>query len=707
MVILDKLYEWANDQCQYTLIHELFQNALFFNTAAAAGIAGIKIRRESNSGFKETIPNYFAISFGGQGIGKNMSFDLAEYLYKEMFNSYIAHSEAFYNKHYDSKNDKCDIRYIGISSPFIPVNSSWQGIQKTAQTVCDQNFGSINITTDELGDEITGMSEILKMMKTAWDTGSSRGPVNVSEGGKGYFEATNVPFNSLFFGAPGPFNLVPKKKEKLLEYYLSGGIRRTFILHIDEYKKSSNRNKSFETAPASLYKDIEEYKKSLREFLNSTKYIDMPTDIYKMLTDYNIEQEGIRETLNSDISENLGAPKKIEKLMGLLAILDLSSKITEDHLRFAIKFTETLDATVMDTVEIKPIYMEIYEELLRRNFAARTDIIKAVKDVTVKTLEQEMILVKEHASMQGNSLIQKEADGIVKYKIEKLSQASLDNVVLSYCANMNKYDPSGFTRAEGKFENIHKIVNSECKYSAGLFKGQYVEVDEGMGPQSVWKDGYINDANYLKEQSLFIIDVDEGLTIEDAKSLFQNITYLITTTKSHQKDKNGVICDRFRLIFPTVSTFHLEPEIYKEMYVNVLNSLGMELADSKCRNASRWYYGNPDGEHWYNITDQKLDIRHYIPDSAEKQQADQAISRFEDGDAPADFRISGAIRWFLSNTSKGNRNDNFFALCMILKNKIKAPDWDIWAENANSCLSDPQTKSEVRSTINSAARRHN
>lgn len=132
----------------------------------------------------------------------------------------------------------------------------------------------------------------------------------------------------------------------------------------------------------------------------------------------------------------------------------------------------------------------------------------------------------------------------------------------------------------------------------------------------------------------------------------------------------------------------------------------MELADSKCRNASRWYYGNPDGKHWYNITDQKLDIRLYS-NSAEKQQADQAISRFEDGDAPSDFRISGAIRWFLSNTSKGNRNDNFFALCMILKNKIKAPDWDTWAEHANTCLSEPQTKSEVRSTINSAARRHN
>ena len=706
MVILDKLYDWANDQCQYTLIHELFYNALFFNTAAAAGIAGIKIRRESNSGFKETIPNYFAISFGGQGIGKNMSFDLAEYLFKEMFNSYIAHAEAFYNKHYDSKNDKCDIRYIGISSPFIPVNSSWQGIQKTAQTVCDQNFGSINITTDELGDEITGMSEILKMMKTAWDTGSSRGPVNVSEGGKGYFEATNVPFNSLFFGAPGPFNLVPKKKEKLLEYYLSGGIRRTFILHIDEYKKSSNRNKTFETAPSSLYKEIEDYKQSLRSFLNETKYIDMHTDVYKLLTDYNIEQEGIRESMNSDISENLGAPKKIEKLMGLLAILDLSSTITEEHLRFAIKFTETLDATVMETVEIKPIYLEIYEELLRRKFAARTDIIKAVKDVTVKTLEQEMILVKEHASMQGNSLIEKEADGIIKYKIEKLSESSLDRITLSYCANMNKYDPSGFVKAEGKFEDLYKIVNSECKYSAGLFKGQYVEVDEGMGPQQVWKDGYITDSNYLKEQSLFIIDVDEGLTIDDAKNLFSNLTYLITTTKSHQKFKNGVQCDRFRLILPTVSTFHLEPEVYRDMYMNVINSLGISEADSKCRNASRWYYGNKDGEYWYNITDQKLDIRHYIPDSAEKQKADEAIANYEKLDAPSDIRISGAVKWFLSNTSKGNRNDNFFALCMVLKNKIKAPDWDVWAIHANDCLSDPQSQTEVRTTINSAARRH-
>lgn len=703
---LDKLYEWANDQAQYTLIPELFYNALFFNVAVASGIANIKIIRDSNSGSKETIPNYFGITFAEMGVGKDFSFNLASYLFKEIFNSYVAHSEQFYNSKYDSKADKGDIRYISVSSPFIPVNSSWQGIQKTAQTVADQNFGGVAIISDELADNITGMSDILTMMKTAWDTGTSRGPVNVTEGGKGYFEAKGVPFNSLLFGAPGPFNLVPKKKEKLHEYYLSGGVRRSFILHIKDYKKSQNRNLSFETLPISKYEEIEIYKKQLRDFLNETTHIFMPNDVYEELTKYNIEQEGIRESLNSDISENLGAPKKIEKLMALVAILDLSNEITLEHLRFSITFTETLDATVIETIEIKPIYMQIYEELTRRGFAARTDIIKAVKDVTVKSLESEMILVKEHASMLGNSLIQKEADGILKYKVEKLSESSLDKMFLSVCSNTSKFDPSGFVKAEGPFENLHKIVNSSCKYSAGTFKGMYREEDTGMGPEQVWKDGYINDTNYLKDQCLFIIDVDDGLTIQDAKNLFSGYAFLITTTKSHQKDKNGITCDRFRLILPTISTFHLEPGVYSEMYMNVLNSLGISEADSKCRNCSRWYYGNPDGEYWYNDGEQLLDIRPFIPDSAEKQKADIAINTYEQSEVPSNIRIDAAIRWLLANTSKGNRNENLFQLAMILKNKIETIDWENWVLHANSCLSDPLSGSDMRSIINSSSRRH-
>lgn len=53
------------------------------------------------------------------------------------------------------------------------------------------------------------------------------------------------------------------------------------------------------------------------------------------------------------------------------------------------------------------------------------------------------------------------------------------------------------------------------------------------------------------KQNLLILDVDDGLSIKEAESLFQRFNYLLATTKSHQKDKGGKICDRFRLILPS------------------------------------------------------------------------------------------------------------------------------------------------------------
>lgn len=51
-------------------------------------------------------------------------------------------------------------------------------------------------------------------------------------------------------------------------------------------------------------------------------------------------------------------------------------------------------------------------------------------------------------------------------------------------------------------------------------------------------------------QNLLILDIDDGMTISDIQILLEHHTYLIYTTKSHQKDKHGLICDRFRLIIP-------------------------------------------------------------------------------------------------------------------------------------------------------------
>lgn len=661
----------------------------------------LKVDKKKMPDFKKycfTVPSSFWVARRNDFIsiegncGKNHSDNIAKSIFKDMHEKFNKVASNFYESRKDA-DGKPDPKYINLSSYFIPVTSTWQALQKAAQTVTDMHAGSVNIVSDELGDSIMSMSEIITKLKSTWDTGISEGQVNVSNGGEAYFLVQDLCVNALLFGAPAPFELVPAKKDKLLEAYVSGMARRSFIYHNDKYKKSENRNFDFEKKDSAFYEELDKYIKELKYFINNTEKIHYPQNIRDKLLEYDAEKELERERSSSPIAEDLGSPKKIEKLLGIIATLDLEDTINEEHLKFAIEFTEALDKTAEDTVEIKPAYMRIYNEIEKRSYAARTDIVKAIKDVTVKDLDSQMILVQEHANILGNSLIKKDYDGIVKYKIEKLSSTNLDKVIISVNLDPSNTQPQGFSRNTGTFKGLYKIVNSEYRYSAGTFKNEY-----------------INDENYLQEQNLFIIDIDDGLTIKEAKQLFSQMTYLIATTRSHQKPKKKgnemITCDRFRIILPTMSTFHLDYKRYSDMYMNVLNSLGIDEADKKCRNASRWYYGNPNGEYWYN-EGQLLDIRSFIPDSAEHKEAAASVNKYETSTstAPTSIRVDAAIRWFLSNTTNGNRNDNLFLLAILLKKEIQEDDWEGWTRRANSCLSSPLSESDMNTIIRSVSKR--
>lgn len=56
-----------------------------------------------------------------------------------------------------------------------------------------------------------------------------------------------------------------------------------------------------------------------------------------------------------------------------------------------------------------------------------------------------------------------------------------------------------------------------------------------------------NTENFLSTE-LIVLDVDEGATLEQAREIFKPYKHIIATTRNHQKEKNGVICDRYRVI---------------------------------------------------------------------------------------------------------------------------------------------------------------
>ncbi len=85
---INMLYEYALDNSEYIMIKELFYSALFFNTAAAMSLKKIRIVRKTNNQDKIIIPNYFGISFGNSGVGKNHSDNLARAIYKDLFTKF-------------------------------------------------------------------------------------------------------------------------------------------------------------------------------------------------------------------------------------------------------------------------------------------------------------------------------------------------------------------------------------------------------------------------------------------------------------------------------------------------------------------------------------------------------------------------------------------------------------------------------------------
>ena len=125
------------------------------------------------------------------------------------------------------------------------------------------------------------------------------------------------------------------------------------------------------------------------------------------------------------------------------------------------------------------------------------------------------------------------------------------------------------------FSKIADLVKSKFNYSAGAFKDNYRKAD-----------------NYLNYSDMIILDIDDGKSIEEARVIFEPFDYIIATTKSHRKEKNGVVCDRFRVLLPTETPIKLDKFQYSKMMEEVYKDY--PFVDTVCKDASRFYFPSKD-----------------------------------------------------------------------------------------------------------------
>lgn len=95
-------------------------------------------------------------------------------------------------------------------------------------------------------------------------------------------------------------------------------------------------------------------------------------------------------------------------------------------------------------------------------------------------------------------------------------------------------------------------------------------------------------ANFKGFADFIVLDFDEGWT-QEQEDLFNNFIGYKVPTKSHMKEKNGIICERYRILLLLQEPMQLNYNEYKSVYKHIMRDLKLN-SDKSCVDACRFYY---------------------------------------------------------------------------------------------------------------------
>ena len=224
-------------------------------------------------------------------------------------------------------------------------------------------------------------------------------------------------------------------------------------------------------------------------------------------------------------------------------------------------------------------------------------------------------------------------------------------VLVSYKAGLNEKDPTGFKAYRLPLDRVADLVRSAGQYSAVQFEG-----------------GYRCAKNAIQGSELIILDYDDGVTLCDAVDIFCQYIGIVATTRSHQKEKHGVTCDRFRVILPTLRPVKLEAVEFSKMMKEVILHYATDRA---CSNMSRMYYGNPAAEVSFLDSSKLFDWEPFYQAARDKEQERQRQrERYKQQDAAEldaaelDKYVNNVMR---KNYKPGARNNVLFWVARQLR----------------------------------------
>jgi hypothetical protein len=133
-----------------------------------------------------------------------------------------------------------------------------------------------------------------------------------------------------------------------------------------------------------------------------------------------------------------------------------------------------------------------------------------------------------------------------------------------------RFSNNGELKEVGSLEELHNIIQ------------------ENSWAPATFIDNKRNNNNFISADFI-ALDIDGGLTVDEVVNRLEDLylNYSLTYSRNHQKDKDGITCDRYRLVFELTETI-TKSEIFRNTW-NYLYSLFPE-SDKATKDPARFYY---------------------------------------------------------------------------------------------------------------------
>lgn len=561
-----------------------------------------------------------------------------------------------------------------------------EGFRAKREKLSMVEFGATNFEVDEIALKFDSISEIFSVLLEAYDMGKAKQKLIKVDSNQ---DAGKVPSNCLMFGTPSRLLNGSKTEKQFIDLLSQGFARRSFFCYINESAghtavSSEDRLKMMrDTGKSTDMKALAEHLEELASTQHFNTDIIIPDVVAIALLDYEKAckelASGYKQHQDIEKAEIEHRYWKTLKVMGMMVFIDKRTEATLSDLEDAIEFTDRSGDDFKEIMHRPANYVRLYEFIIdSKRRLTQTELLEELYfyNGVNKTMRDEMMkLAQSYAYTEGGLIRVAYRDGVEFIEGQQTEKNNLEEIIFSVSTDLaHNYAPK-----VNKWSEMPRLLSSGLNFTTHHFQEQH----------------RLND-NAIQGFNMIVLDVDEDTPLALAIALLEDYEYVIGTTKSHQKDKGGLVADRYRILLPLDRTIKLNKEDYSEFMKNIFDWIPVACDEGTKDIARKW--ATYEGSQVFVNHGEMICPLEFIPATSKQQARAERVKELGN--------LNALEKWFALNSSVGDRNNKMLNYALVLKDGGKSYDEVTDAVFAlNDKLYDRLPEQELMETVFKTLRR--